>query len=188
MAEEKKDEYYLTEPTSRKAQEDMLERMTGPVSPVGGAVSSDPNEVNAPYAVEDNDTSGYVGVSQEYMTYANDTEKPLTTEEGVEADLLDLQQSGLAVKKVEPPEPGEQSVGTGSLVESVYSATSGENFTSEVVDPKKVEGAPENPKTPAQPVTPQPTPVPDSGATSGTSGGATSGGSSTGSGTTSSNQ
>lgn len=31
------------------------------------------------YRVEGNDTSGYIGVSPEYMTYANETEKPLLT-------------------------------------------------------------------------------------------------------------
>lgn len=31
------------------------------------------------YTVEGNDTSGYIGVSPEYMTYANETEKPLLT-------------------------------------------------------------------------------------------------------------
>lgn len=33
------------------------------------------------YRVEGNDTSGYIGVSPEYMTYANETEKPLLTSE-----------------------------------------------------------------------------------------------------------
>lgn len=46
-------------------------------------------EVYAPFAVEGNDTSGYVGVSPEYMTYANETDKPLRSEEGVEKDLED---------------------------------------------------------------------------------------------------
>lgn len=32
------------------------------------------------YRVEGNDTSGYVGVSPEYMTYANKTEKPELTD------------------------------------------------------------------------------------------------------------
>lgn len=31
------------------------------------------------YRVEGNDVSGYIGVSPEYMTYANETEKPLLT-------------------------------------------------------------------------------------------------------------
>jgi hypothetical protein len=44
-------------------------------------------DVYAPFAVEGNDTSAYVGVSPEYMTYSNETEKPLRAEEGVEADL-----------------------------------------------------------------------------------------------------
>lgn len=33
------------------------------------------------YRVEGNDVGGYLGVSPEYMTYANDTEKPLLTDQ-----------------------------------------------------------------------------------------------------------
>lgn len=33
------------------------------------------------YRVEGNDTSGYIGVDPEYMTYANETEKPHLTDE-----------------------------------------------------------------------------------------------------------
>lgn len=45
------------------------------------------DEVYAPYAVEDNDVSGYVGVDPMYMTYANDTEKPLAADGGVFAEI-----------------------------------------------------------------------------------------------------
>ncbi len=42
------------------------------------------------YRVEGNDTSGYVGVSPEYMTYANPTEKPILTDvEKWDLGLLD---------------------------------------------------------------------------------------------------
>lgn len=42
------------------------------------------------YRVEGNDISGYVGVDPEYMTYANETEKPLNTaEEQWDLGLLD---------------------------------------------------------------------------------------------------
>lgn len=34
------------------------------------------------FAVEGNDLSGYFGVSPEYMTYANDTDRPFKAEEG----------------------------------------------------------------------------------------------------------
>jgi hypothetical protein len=52
------------------------------------AASNEPSdEVYAPYAVEDNDVSGFVGVDPMYMTYANDTEKPLASEGGVFADI-----------------------------------------------------------------------------------------------------
>src|SRR6059058_127963 len=81
-------EPYFTKST---AQVDLEQRLSNdnasPLARIEG--SGNTNEVNAPYAVEGNDTSGYVGVSPEYMTYANDTEKPLTADEGVEADLLE---------------------------------------------------------------------------------------------------
>jgi hypothetical protein len=42
------------------------------------------------YRVQDNDTSQYVGVDPEYMTYANKTEQPLNTaEEQWDLGLLD---------------------------------------------------------------------------------------------------
>ncbi len=42
------------------------------------------------YRVEGNDISGYVGVDPEYMTYANETEKPLNTaQEQWDLGLLD---------------------------------------------------------------------------------------------------
>lgn len=41
------------------------------------------------FAVEDNELDGYVGTSPEYMTYANETEKPGVAEDGVEAQIFD---------------------------------------------------------------------------------------------------
>lgn len=38
------------------------------------------------FRVEGNETDAYVGVSPEYMTYADDTSKPLFAEEGAEAE------------------------------------------------------------------------------------------------------
>lgn len=99
-----------------------------------GALQGSPgtvSEVNDRYAVEDNDTSGYVGVSSEYMTYANDTEKPLRAEEGVEAELEDKLLRGGLVSKVAVGD-GKQTQGGGSTYESVTTATSGDGFSSKV--------------------------------------------------------
>jgi hypothetical protein len=43
------------------------------------------------YAVEGNKTSNYFGVSPEYQTYANETEKPMRAQGGPEAELEKLQ-------------------------------------------------------------------------------------------------
>jgi hypothetical protein len=43
------------------------------------------------FAVQGNDTSGYVGVSPEYRTYGNDIDKPLMTE----ADYAQLKELGI---------------------------------------------------------------------------------------------
>lgn len=99
---------------------------------ISGSVS-DPDEVNAPYAVEDNDTSAYIGVSPEYMTYANETEKPLNAQKGVLKKLEEKARQGSAVGEVAPRE-SKQTLGGGSNRELVYSATSGEDFTAEKVD------------------------------------------------------
>jgi hypothetical protein len=47
-----------------------------------GDAVDDRGNVLSPYAVEDNDTSAYVGVNLEYATYANETERPYRAEEG----------------------------------------------------------------------------------------------------------
>lgn len=103
------------------------------------------SEVNDRYAVEDNDTSGYVGVSAEYMTYANDTEKPLRAEEGPEAELEKQLLGGGLVAKVDVPD-GAQTQGGGSTYESVYTATSGEDHSSKVA-----RQTPDKAKAPNQP-------------------------------------
>ncbi len=43
--------------------------------------------VGRDFRVEGNNVDGYVGVSPEYRTYANDTEKPYTTDEDVKIFL-----------------------------------------------------------------------------------------------------
>jgi hypothetical protein len=57
--------------------------------PYQGLVTYNPGEYEeenkAPFAVEDNDTSNYVGVDPIYQNYANETEKPIKADEPDEA-------------------------------------------------------------------------------------------------------
>lgn len=41
------------------------------------------------FRVEDNDVTEYVGTSPEYATYANETEAPLKSEKGAEAEIFE---------------------------------------------------------------------------------------------------
>lgn len=89
--------------------------------------------VLAPYAVEGNDTSAYVGVNHEYMTYANDTEKPLRAEEGSPERFFEdelLQPRKFAVGGPTTSNPTE---GGGSSVPLLYPDVSGENYVNEPV-------------------------------------------------------
>lgn len=97
------------------------------------------SEANAPYAVEDNDTSNYVGVSPEYMTYASDTEKPMRAEEGALAALEEKALQATPVRQASVKE-NNQTQGEGTTFETVYPATSGEGFTSEKVESSSVDG------------------------------------------------
>lgn len=131
-----------TRPTSQVDLEERLARDFKTSNPLNPATETDdpvvdPAQVYAPYKVEDNDTSAYVGVSPEYMTYANDTEKPLAAEEGPEADAEELLLKGSAVGKDADPESNE-TLGGGSNGELLYPASSGENWQSEVVDREAV--------------------------------------------------
>ena len=62
------------------------------------------------FAVEDNDLDHYVGVSPEYMTYANETEKPMLTDD--EIDALEAADEGdqenPAVPPVEEPKADDE--------------------------------------------------------------------------------
>lgn len=49
-----------------------------------------PDDEGRSFEVEGNDLSGYRGTSQEYMTYANETEKPLRAEGGPESVLEEV--------------------------------------------------------------------------------------------------
>lgn len=97
------------------------------------------------YATEDTDDSNYVGVSPEYMTHANDTEKPLRGDEGVEAEIEDeLFASAPPVNKTEAVVESNQIAGTGSTDPLLYPSTSGQVYSQ---DEFKAEGADKVPTT-----------------------------------------
>lgn len=62
-----------------------------------------PESEHPGYQVEGNDLDGYVGVSPEYATYADDTQKPLVAEddEGVEAKAVKNAQKAAERAEVE---------------------------------------------------------------------------------------
>lgn len=98
-------------------------------------VETDPNVTNAPYAVEDNDTSAYVGVDPDKMNYANETEKPLRSDDSLEDEVAADMLSGYAFGSDEQPE-GQQTLGSGSSSPVVAVTTSGEATTHAIVDRK----------------------------------------------------
>jgi hypothetical protein len=94
-----------------------------------------PEKVVAPYAVEDNDTSGYRGVSPEYMTYANETEKPHTPDEGPEAEAQRRLELGVANVRKSSSLAAEPQTNVGVVAnETVNTATSGEGYSAKLVD------------------------------------------------------
>ena len=96
---------------------------------------TDPQDVVAPYAVEDNNTSEYRGVSMEYMTYANETEAPLRADEGPENEAQKLQEAGIAdVRKVPDWDSTPSSVVGVTSTPTVNTATSGEGLKANVVE------------------------------------------------------
>jgi len=72
------EEFYFTRPTT---QLDLEARFAAEENDGG-----DEEDAGREYAVEGNDTSAYIGVDREYMTYAEDTHKPMLAEEGVEQE------------------------------------------------------------------------------------------------------
>jgi hypothetical protein len=118
-----------------------------------------PAEVYAPFAVEGNDTSAYVGVSPEYMTYANDTEKPYRAEDGVEAEVEADVLDNPPLVRVADEVSGEQTQGGGSTQESIYTATSGEGYQSKLAE-VKVEGEGDDAETTVTEVEPPATEPP----------------------------
>lgn len=125
-------------------------------------------EDQAAYAVEGNDTSQYIGVSPEYMTYANETEKPLAAEHGAEKVALEELQAA-ASTEITPATPTEIEQTKGTVgTETVTTSLSGSVLQAKVAEPK-VEAEPveteqaEDPAPPAttsQTATPAPAPAP----------------------------
>jgi hypothetical protein len=128
-----------------RSQVDLKERLESDFGGTGGVTSpldSDDDAVNPlkqqdQFAVEGNDTSAYKGVSEEYRTYANDTEKPYPFE-GVEADAVKLQTEDMYAVSKGVTREGEQTLGGGSNFETVTSHESGEDVQPEEVDRQKV--------------------------------------------------
>jgi hypothetical protein len=152
------DKPYTTVPTS---QTDLKARLENDFLTTFGSVgTTDPDEVRAPYATENTDTSAYIGVSPEYMTHADVTTQPFKAEEGPEAELLDTLQGGLAVAAPPDAKASEATAGGGSSAESIYTATSGEDFSSSVVkeEPKADESQGKVQTSPTPAATPSATP------------------------------
>jgi hypothetical protein len=111
-----------------------------PRATVWGDAVDERGNVLSPYAVEDNDTSAYVGVNPEYATYANETERPYRAEEGTAERYFEDQLTApkkFAVGGWRPVQPTE---GGGSSVPLLYPDVSGEAYVNE---PVKVTEAPE---------------------------------------------
>lgn len=86
---EPKEEVIYTKPTSQLDLEERLARNNeSPLSVVQAQNSQ------SPFGVEE---GAYVNVDPIYQNYANDTEKPLEAEEGVEKDALDVFKDAVAV-------------------------------------------------------------------------------------------
>lgn len=138
MAENKKDEGIELNVPSR-AQRDLEQRHGAGYRPVvvDNTVdeTANPEVTNKQFAVEDNDTSGYRGVSEEYMTYASEADKPLVATEGIEKEVLDYLDSGVpgVFKSAPPNDEIVREVG-GQSVEHINTATSGEAHSSKLID------------------------------------------------------
>lgn len=80
------DKPYTTVPTTQTDLQAHLDReAAGEPSPMAlSHVAKDDGKARS-FQVEGNDTEGFFGVNPEYMNYADDTGKPGTPDEGVEA-------------------------------------------------------------------------------------------------------
>jgi hypothetical protein len=98
----------------------------------GDAVDGRGN-VLSPYAVEDNDTSAYVGVNPEYATYANETERPFRAEEGTAERYFEDQLTSPKKFAVGAGVQSQPTEGGGSSVPLLYPDVSGEGYVNEGV-------------------------------------------------------
>lgn len=92
MAAKSKDEAEYAPPTS---QVDLERRLANDNRSDRVLLTSDSyvpaeGDEGRSFAVEGNDLSEYVGTNPEYMTYANETEAPLASEGGPEAEVFDF--------------------------------------------------------------------------------------------------
>lgn len=139
-----------TEPASQVDLKNRLESDFGAGSSTSPLDSKDdsvnPTEQRDLFAVEGNDTDAYVGVSEEYRTYANDTEKPYAFE-GVEGDAVKRQFDGqFAVGKTDSVKT-ESTLGGGSNFETVVTHEAGAGYQPEEVNRKEVYEAAEKEKS-----------------------------------------
>jgi hypothetical protein len=124
---------YLTKPTS---QLDLERRAAVGFSTVVNP-QLDPNQVNAPYAVEGNETANYKGVDADRMTYASDTEKPLKGD-GVEDKVGHAMLDSNFAYGAKLPVESKQTLGSGSSEPHAVVATSGENVGHHLTDTGKL--------------------------------------------------
>lgn len=87
------------------AARDRRARMEAEQARESGEASDDEGRT---YAVEGNELDGYVGVSPEYKTYANETERPYRAEEGTPERWEEDKLLGVAGKQVAEEKKGEE--------------------------------------------------------------------------------
>lgn len=91
VTERDPNEPYTTVPTTQTDLALFLDREAGGETPTVGEARD--------FAVEGNDTSGYVGVAPEYQTYGDPNQAPLLAEEGPESVMEQQFIESLAVPK-----------------------------------------------------------------------------------------
>lgn len=93
----------------------------------------EPGEDERTYMVEGNDTSAYIGAASEYVTYANETEKPMSSEKNPE-DVVAKQfveaVGPIALTVEASQEQAQEESSTGSSSTSDSSSTTAKKTTS----------------------------------------------------------
>lgn len=116
--------------------------------------SPDEEVAGRDFRVEGNDVSGYYGVDPVYATYANETDAPLRTKEGPEAQVVDR---AFAEKRDD-----EDVTGNGNLAEvpADFSSPESDDTTPDAPETDapetKTPEVPETPDAPETKVTPTP--------------------------------